>query len=166
VPLTSQAMLRDAIQLRWQAGDSLPLTMAQLATCLPPILPGFVPGAVQSKQFMQHGVPFRWVMRQDQQAHDTYISVTLCDYAADTSGLLRLWQHWQPIDTSGYAQFAPFYPSCWQWRSPTPQGGLGLDLVLDSRYLLTLQTNHPESKAMLLRTWQAWGQHWRALEDR
>lgn len=151
-PAQSRAELRARLHIRWQQGDTLPVAPDSLPFPAADRMAGFELDSQWVRTFAQQLAPFVQVHRNYWQAPDTYLSLSLSDLAADSSTLYHLWRSWSPIDTSGWYRFPAPKPDFWRWRHSVGKA-TALDAVLSSRYLITLQTNHPEGKATLLQVW-------------
>jgi hypothetical protein len=152
-PVQSPAELRTRLRLRWQQGDTLPMAPDSLPLLGIDQIAGFELDSQWVRTFAQQPTPFVQVQRSYWQGPDTYLSLSQSDLATDSSTLYHLLRSWSPIDTSGWHRFASVKPNFWRWRRSVG-GTTSLDAVLSSRYLITLQTNHPEGKTTLLQVWR------------
>jgi len=153
LPVQSPAELSARLRTRWLGGDTLPVAADSLPLAAGRLLAGFELDSQWVNSFAQQPIPFVQVHRNYWQPPDTYLSLSLSDLATDSSTLHHLLRYWSPIDTNGYHLFFSQKPDFWRWRRASG-GATALDAVLATRYLLTLQTNHPEGKATLLQVWR------------
>ena len=152
-PVQSSTQLSQCLQDRWQRGDTLPLDPALLPLPSVDTLANFVRDSQWVRRFDQRPTPFIQGQVSYWQAPDTYLSLWVSDLATDTVQIHQLLRRWMPIDTSGWSRFGTQRPDFWRWRD-TGGEATALDAVWHSRFLITLQTNHPEGKEVLLRVWR------------
>lgn len=153
-PATQQRALRSQLRARWVQGDSLPVSVATLRQRVPRRLPGFTADSLRIYHFAHPQRSYLAVQRLYHQGHgDTYLSLHLTDYSADTLAVLRLWEGWQPLDWPPQPAWPTPLPTFWRWQQQPVHGVTRFEAVLDARYLFTLQTNHPEGKALLSQIW-------------
>lgn len=150
-PADPRRQLSNALLERFATGDTLPSTPETLEAFFPAAWDGWQVQGEMRFQTAQGPTPFLTADRQYRQSDGwTYLGVSVADYAADSTALLRLYQSWPEVS---YLRGLPD-PRCSLEASVLTQlpatGATRLEFICQARYLVSLQTNHPEGERLLV----------------
>ena len=90
--------------------------------------------------------PYTEVSRVYTQGDDLYLSIRIGDYTQDSTALMDLFQRWQG-NTPNFQPILKADAHFIEWHAATD--ALSHSYLLHTRYVLHLQTNHPEGETML-----------------
>lgn len=147
--------LSSKLALRWQQGDTIPVVPDLLNAAFFDDLADFETVSSASQQFPHPRRSFVRVRRLYAQAQGPYLSVIVDDCAADSLLLHNLWQRWSGYTHTQEEGFGKSSPDIWRWQENPLTKATRLEAVWQTRYVLTIQTNHSDGKRWLLRAWKA-----------
>jgi len=126
--------------------ESPPPNPSFLLTTLPESVGSFSLVEIDTSFFPQAEHPFAEAEKIFSQGEDLYLSVRIADYGTDSAALVQVFQRWE----KHRATSVPLTEAdSWEISSISATGALSHSYLLYSRYLLQLQTNHPEGAAQI-----------------
>lgn len=145
------SLLQERVAARFATGDTLSVPPETLRQKFPDSWGEWSEAGSKASLFKDQEWAFPTAeARYRQLDQTTYLSLELADYAEDSLGLYRLRAQWPEVSylrelpTRGVSLEASRIA---HFRS---SGATRLELIYGGRYLLTLQTNHPEGEKQLL----------------
>ena len=130
--------------------DTLPRSLDGWAAAWPTSWAQWQAAPAESHGSADPPPPFPWARRTYRQAGPLYLSVTIADYAADSAALQHLRQAWPEVSFLARSPH-PHHPVDAAYLRHLPHtGGTRLEVMLGARWVLSLQTNHPEGEKQLL----------------
>ena len=142
--------LKTSIRERYQDGDTTLISEIQLREFWPANHSNWLSADAAVRTYDHARRPFKMAEKSYHQGGEIFLGASLGDYAQDSSALLLLRKEWPTVSYLNYLPGKKLPIQGSRFTTESSRGISQLDIIIDGRYLLSLQTNHPEGERNVL----------------